>query len=293
MKLGSRSTAQEALQGASLKDKTVIITGASSGIGLETAKAFSSAGAHVVLAVRNVAAGEAVAKTLPQSSDVRALDLSDLNSVRAFTKAWGNRPLHFLINNAGLMGLPPSKTPQGFETQVGTNHLGHFLLTTQLLPCLQPGARVVTVSSRAHKRANRDRLLAGLEKKPTPDYTPMGVYGDSKLANALFTRALAKRLPGGMAAFAVHPGIVVTNITQGLRLPGIIVSAFRTIGPMLFKVASQGAATTVYAALSPELAGKSGAYLADCAIAETNADGSDLELAERVWALSERAVAES
>jgi NAD(P)-dependent dehydrogenase (short-subunit alcohol dehydrogenase family) len=293
VKLGSRSTAQEALQGASLVGKTVIITGASSGIGVETAKALSSAGAHVVLAVRNVAAGEAVAKTLASSSEVRALDLSDLNSVRAFAKAWGARPVDLLINNAGLMGLPPSKTPQGFETHIGTNHLGHFLLTTQLLPCLQPGARVVTVSSRAHKRATRERMLAGLQKKPTPDYTPMGVYGDSKLANALFTRALAKRLPAGMTAFAVHPGTVVTNITQGLRLPGLIVWAFRAIGPFIFKVAEQGASTTVYAALAPELADKSGAYLADCAIAETNADGSDLELAEQVWALSERAVAES
>lgn len=291
MTLGSRSTAQEALRGASLTGKTVIITGASSGIGLETAKALSSAGAHVVLAVRNVKAGEAVAKTLPNSSEVRALDLSDLNSVRAFTAAWGTRPLHLLINNAGLMGLPPSTTAQGFETQLATNHLAHFLLTTQLLPALQPGARVVTVSSRAHKRSKRERLLASLEKKPTA-YSPMGMYGDSKLANALFTRALAKRLPAGMEAFAVHPGIVVTNITQGLRLPGIIVSAFRTLGPFLFKTAEQGAATTVYAALAPELADKSGAYLADCAITETNTDGSDLALAEQVWTLSERAVAE-
>lgn len=290
MTLGSRSTAQEALRGASLAGKTVIITGASSGIGVETARSLSSAGAHLVLAVRNVKAGEAVAKTLPGTSEVRALELSDLNSVRAFTAAWGKQPIDFLINNAGIMGVAKSTMAQGFETHLGTNHLAHFLLTMQLLPSMRDGGRIVTLSSSAHRRADPERLLASLEKKPTK-YAPMSMYGDSKLANALFAKALAKRLPRGLETFAVHPGVVVTNITQGLRLPGFVEVAFRSIGPLIFKVPTQGAATTVFATVAPELAGQSGAFLADCAVATPNAHARDEALAERVFELSERAVA--
>lgn len=292
MTLGSRSTAMDALQGASLAGKTVIITGASSGIGVETARAFSSAGAHVVLAVRNVRAGEGVAKALPGTGEVRALELSDLESVRAFVSAWGKQPLDYLINNAGIMGVPRGTTAQGFETHVGTNHLAHFLLTMELLPALRAGGRVVTLSSTAHRRADPARLLAALEKKPTA-YGPMRAYGDSKLANALFAKALAKRLPAGITSFSVHPGVVVTNITQGLRLPGFVVGLFRSFGPLVFKTAPQGAATTVYGALAPELERQSGAYLADCAVATPNAHARDEALAEEVFELSQRAVAAS
>ncbi len=297
MPLGRRSTADDALVGLSLSGKTAIVTGGASGIGVETVRALAKAGAQVVLAVRNVGAGEAVAARLraelPASAgalEVRPLDLGDLGSVRAFVSSWGDRPLQLLINNAGIMATPPGQTAQGFELQVGTNHLGHFALTTGLLPALTRGApaRVVTVSSDLHRQGNGARLVSALEKKPTA-YTPFGAYGDSKLGNVLFTRALAKRLPAGVEAFSVHPGVIATNLTRSMH-PALAWS-WKVLGPLLMKSPQQGAATSVFGATAPSLSGRSGEYLANCAPKTPARDALDDTLAERVWQLSEQALA--
>lgn len=294
---GKKTTAEQALQGQSLRGKTAIVTGASSGIGTETARVLAMAGANVVLAVRNPSSGEAVAATirsaLPTSAgtvEVQTLDLGDLDSVRTFARAWrdSGRQLHLLVNNAGIMATPQGQTAQGYELQVGTNHLGHFALTTELLPVLgrSAPARIVTVSSDLHTRADGERLLAALEKKPT-SYSPFGAYGDSKLANVLFVKALARRLPAGVEAFSVHPGVIATNLTRSMGFSGTL---FRIFGGLFMKTVPQGAATSVFAATAPELAGQSGAYLADCKVKAPSSAGVDAALAERVWTLSEQAI---
>lgn len=298
-KLGSKTTAEQALQGQSLAGKTAIVTGATSGIGTETARVLALAGANVVFAVRNVTSGEELAAklkaSLPASAgtfSVEALDLGDLTSVRAFVKKWleSGRPIHLLVNNAGIMATPQGTTPQGFELQVGTNHIGHFVLTTGLLPALEKaegGARIVSVSSDLHRRGSAERLVTALQKKPT-NYSPFGAYGDSKLANVLFIKALAKRLPAGVEAFALHPGVIKTNLTRSM---GFIGKVFGAVGGLFMKSIPQGAATSVFAATAPELKGKSGAYLSDCHVIEPSKEGIDAELAEQVWKLTEQAIA--
>lgn len=295
---GKKSTAEDALRGQSLKDKRVIVTGANSGLGEETARVLANAGADVVLAVRNVQSGEEVAKKLRASASATAaqltvekLDLTDLPSVRAFADAQKGKPLDLLINNAGIMATPFGKTVQGFEQQMGVNHLGHFLLTRLLLPLLRPGARVVNLSSGLHIQGTADGVLRTLDDDKAYEqrkYKPFKAYGDSKLANVLFARALAKRMPPGTETFSLHPGVINTNLSRSLGFQGVL---FRFFGGPFLKSIPQGAATTVFAATAPELAGKSGEYLADCAVTKTSRFGRDEALAEKVWALSETAVA--
>ena len=276
-----------------------MVTGATSGIGSETARVLALAGAKVVLAVRDVAAGAAVAERLavrqPAGAgalSVARLDLADLTSVRAFVEQFGAEPLDLLINNAGVMATPLGTTVQGIETQVGTNHVGHFVLTTGLLPALAkaPGARVVTVSSALHKRGRGARLLETLQSDPRFErraYVPFDAYGDAKLANVLFAKALARRAPG-LLSFSLHPGVIPTNLTRSLGFSGAV---FRALGAPFMKSVEQGAATTIYAASAPELTGASGAYLSDCAIAEPSREAADAELGEQLWAATERFVA--
>lgn len=296
--LGARTTAVQALRGISLAGRTAIVTGASSGLGIETARVLALAGASVVMACRSVEAGERtkaeLLRALPSASlRVCALDLADFTSVRAFAEAFriAGEPLHILVNNAGIMAPPLALTPQGMESQMGTNHVGHFLLTKLLLPALAPGARVVNVSSGLHTRGRRDSLLATLEDDPKYEkrrYVPFDAYGDSKLANVLFTSALAPRLSAGAMAFSLHPGVIATNLSRSLGIGGAL---FR-IGARLFsKDVPQGCATTIVAATAPELEGRTGAYLSDCDIATPSRDAQDRALAERVWEISETIVA--
>ena len=297
--LGSRTTAEQALRGASLTGKVAIVTGANSGIGTETARVLALAGADVVMCSRSIAAGEEVAKRLRASLpagagslEVCALDLADLASVRAFAEAFlaTKRPLDLLINNAGIMATPLGKTAQGSELQVGTNHIGHFLLTKLLRPAIEssPSARIVNVSSALHKRGKGDRLLETLDRDPgyaRRKYVPFEAYGDSKLANVLFTRQLVKELPATVKAFAVHPGVIMTNLTRSM---GILGSAFRLVGGAFTKSIPQGAATTVYAATAPEL--QSGVYLADCEVQRPSRAASDDTFAKKLWDVSETLV---
>jgi NAD(P)-dependent dehydrogenase (short-subunit alcohol dehydrogenase family) len=189
--------------------RTVIVTGANSGIGRAAAQALAAAGARVVLAVRDTVKGDAAAAAMPGTTEVRRLDLASLDSIRAFAADWQGE-IGLLINNAGVMAPPLSRTADGFELQFGTNHLGHFALTNLLLE--QVTGRVVTVSSTAHRMGAIDFEDLNWERKP---YRRWRAYGQSKLANLLFTAELQRRLDAAgspVIATAAHPGYAVTNL---------------------------------------------------------------------------------
>jgi len=230
-----------------MSGKTVIVTGASSGIGLETAKALAAAGARVVLAVRDPARGAAAAASIKGTTEVRPLDLASLDSVRAFARDWTG-PVSLLINNAGVMIPPLSRTADGFELQFGTNHLGHFALTNLLLPGITAGGRVVTVSSDAHRGGRMDFDDLNWEHRR---YRPWRAYGQSKLANLLFTTELQRRLTQAgstVKATAAHPGYAATNLQShsGSRFWDF---AMGTLGNrLLAQDAAGGALPTLYAA---------------------------------------------
>ena len=301
--LGARTTAQQALRGISLAGKVAVVTGAGAGLGTETARVLALAGAQVVMAVRNVPAAEQVATRLraglppgPGKLEVMALDLANLGSVRTFARELATRhpKLHLLINNAGVMATPLSFSADGFELQMGTNHLGHFLLTNLLLDPLRAAAsaRVVVVASRAHRRASREGVLATLDGDPRYQrrrYVPLVAYGESKLANILHTRALARRLAGsGVTPCCLHPGVIATDLMKHLGLGGRL---FKLVGPLFTKSVAQGAATTIFAATAPELTeAHAGIYLADCNEAQPLPFALDADLAERLWSLSETLV---
>ena len=288
--------------GISLRGKTAIVTGANSGIGTETARVLAAAGADVVMACRSTASAEAVATKLKAglpagggTLEVQTLDLTDLASVRAFGEAYvaRGRPLHLLVNNAGVMATPRETTKQGHELQVGTNHVGHFLLTKLLRPVLEASApaRIVNVSSALHTSGKPNRLFQTLESDPTYEkrrYARFSAYGDSKLANVLFARQLAKELPASVLAFSLHPGVINTNLSRSMGLLGAM---YRAVSGVFTKSIAQGAATTIFAATAPELEGKSGAYLADSRIAQASQAGRDDAAAKRLWDISERLVA--
>jgi NAD(P)-dependent dehydrogenase (short-subunit alcohol dehydrogenase family) len=288
--LGRSSTAEQALRGISLHGLRAVVTGASSGLGRETARVLALAGARVVVAARSLQSAEAAVAVLAATGleagalEPAALDLADLSSVRRFTEAQRATPLALLVNNAGIMAAPLGATVQGMELQLGTNHVGHFALTLGLLPALEaaPAARVVTLSSELHRRGSGARLLETLRSDPRYErrkYQPFPAYGDSKLANILFTKALARRVPAHVRTFSLHPGVIPTRLTRSLGTAGAI---YRAIGSLFLKTVEQGAATTIYAATAPELDGETGAYLKDLAITSPSAEAENSELAEQV-----------
>jgi NAD(P)-dependent dehydrogenase (short-subunit alcohol dehydrogenase family) len=269
--------------------RSVIVTGANSGIGRAAARAFAGAGARVVLAVRDIAKGEAAAAAMPGTTEVRRLDLASLASVREFAGGWSG-PLDLLVNNAGVMVPPLSRTAEGFELQFGTNHLGHFALTNLLLPDIT--GRVVTVSSTGHRIGRIDFDDLNWERKP---YKPWRAYGQSKLANLLFTAELQRRLTEAgspVLATAAHPGYAATNLQfhSGRRVNEIV----SRIGNRLIAQDEEGGALpTLYAAVAdvppaafagpggfmeqrgaPKLVGRSDAAL-------------DADAARRLWDVSE------
>ncbi|MEU3186667.1 oxidoreductase [Streptomyces sp. NPDC006923] len=275
--------------------RTAIVTGGNSGVGLATVEALAAAGAHVVLAVRDVKRGEAVAATMRGSLEVRRLDLADLASVREFAAAWTG-DLDLLINNAGVMNPPkPTMTKDGFEMQLGINHLGHFALTNLLLPRLID--RVVTVSSSAHKTPGSPRINFN-NLNLTGEYVPMKAYSQSKLANLLFTLELQRRLAAArspLRALAAHPGLAKSNLNKyDKRAHKRLV---RWAGSLISQDPGAGALPTLYAALQ-DLPGAS--YVGPDAFGELrgaptlvgrSAAASDPVSARRLWALSEELTA--
>ena len=226
-----------------LSGQTVVVTGASSGIGAVTAGELSRAGAKVVLGVRDVAKGEAAAARMAGETDVRRLDLTDLASVREFAGGWAGH-LDILINNAGIMMVPAGRTADGFELQIGTNHLGHFALTNLMLP--QITGRIVTVTSDLHKIGKIKVNDLNWENRT---YKPLGAYCQSKLANVLFTLELQRRLASSgsvVRAVAAHPGVAETNLISHVGgFQGAVSKLF--LGPIT-QDGEHGALPTLYAA---------------------------------------------
>jgi NAD(P)-dependent dehydrogenase (short-subunit alcohol dehydrogenase family) len=276
-----------------LRGQTAIVTGASSGIGAATAKALIAHGARVILAVRDEVKGRNAAKAMPGpgGAEVAVLDLASLDSVRAFARDWARQPIDLLINNAGVMIPPLSRTADGFELQFGTNHLGHFALTNLLLPNVT--GRVVTVSSSAHRYGRIDFDDLNWEHSR---YRAWRAYGQSKLANLLFTAELQRRLTEAgspVLSMAAHPGYAATNL-QSHSDSRLMEFAMGTLGNRLVaQDAASGALPTLYAATADlpgnTFAGPSGlgglrGAPAPCARSKA---ASDAEVARRLWQVSE------
>uniref|UniRef100_A0A7N8WRD3 Zgc:112332 n=1 Tax=Mastacembelus armatus TaxID=205130 RepID=A0A7N8WRD3_9TELE len=272
-----------------LDGKTVIITGANTGIGKETARDLARRGARIVMACRDLErAEEAQADILEDTGNenvvIRKLDLSDTQSIRAFAELINKeeKQVNILINNAGVMMCPYSKTADGFEMQLGVNHLGHFLLTYLLLDLIKHSspARIVVVASVAHtwtgmrlNDINSDR-----------NYDPIKAYGQSKLANVLFARSLARLLQGtGVSVFSLHPGVVQSDLWRHQhQCIQMAVKIFR----IFTKTTVEGAQTTIYCAVEPGLESQTGGYFSDCAQASCSRTASNDDLAQKVWELS-------
>ena len=311
---GARTTALEVIQGISLAGRCAIVTGGASGLGLQTSHALASAGAALTLAVRNLAQGQAAADVLraqhPAAQiSVGLLDLSDLASVRDFAADWmlAGAPLDVLINNAAIMACPLTRSPQGWEAQFATNHLGHFVLTTSLLPALlmaaqnSGDARVVCLSSSGHKISGMEFDDIHFERR---EYNKWKAYGQAKSANALMALGLHTRYASqGITANAVHPGGIMTGLQKFLPM-----EEMRALGwlkaddtPLdIFKTSQQGASTSIWAATAARLLGNGGLYLEDCqqglpAEPSNRVSGysphiADIEAAERLWLVSEALV---
>jgi NAD(P)-dependent dehydrogenase (short-subunit alcohol dehydrogenase family) len=269
--------------------RTFLVTGANSGIGLVAARALAGAGARVVLAVRDLAKGEQAAASIPGEREVRRLDLADLASIRAFAEAWEG-DLHVLVNNAGVMATPERRTRDGFELQIGTNHLGPFALTNLLLPRIAD--RVVTVASVAHRAGRLELDDLNWERH---GYNRWRAYGQSKLANLLFTLELQRRLHeagSAVRALAAHPGWAATNLQY--HTESLFQNTLMAIGNRLFAQSDEmGALPTLYAA-TQDLPGDS--YVGPDGLQQhghptlvgRSAAAKDAETARRLWELSER-----
>jgi NAD(P)-dependent dehydrogenase (short-subunit alcohol dehydrogenase family) len=298
-------TVDQVLFGVDLTGKICVITGATSGLGLMTAQGLASAGATVVLAGRDPerlrSAAEAITTGAPNAAvETVELELDSLASVRwAAEKISGRFPrVDILINNAGVMFTPYQRTKEGFELQLGVNHLGHFELTRRLVPLLlnAGSARVINLSSDGHKISDIDLDDPNWEQGP---YDKFKAYGAAKTANVLFTVALDARYgDSGVRSFAVHPGTVATALSRYMSKGDMkammgLGSADRdpSAAPPRLEVipVEQGAATSVWGAVSDKLAGLGGLYLADCAISENVAPYAvDAQRAEQLWTISER-----
>ncbi|HET6150051.1 MAG TPA: SDR family oxidoreductase [Polyangia bacterium] len=291
--LGYATTAEQATADVDLRGRTTLVTGCNSGLGRETTRVLALRGARVIATARTLEkAREACADLAGAGGFVPlACDLSEPASVRACVAAVErqNGPLDVLICNAGIMALPRLTQKLGYELQFLTNHIGHFMLVTGLLNRLTAEGRVVVVASDAHRRAPK----AGVELDNLSGergYTPWKAYGQSKLANILFAKELARRAgDGGRTANALHPGVINTNLNRAL--PAVARLAMRIGATLVLKDAAQGAATQCYLATSPAVARVTGQYFADCNPAQPEPIANDASLAARLWEASERIVA--
>lgn len=303
---GWASTTDEVLEGIDLSGRTAFITGANSGLGQETARAMAAKGAHVVLAGRDQAkldeAVAAILATVPKAQlDTITVDLASLESIRAATSRARQRfaKIDLLINNAGVMATPFEHTADGFERQFGTNHLGHFALTAELMPLIEAGdaKRIVNLSSRGHHMGPVHFDDPNFVHRP---YDPWSSYGQSKTANVLFSVGIEARYAVmGIHAYAVHPGGIETNLgrhmTQEMR-EALMARITSRDGGFAWKTIPQGAATSCWAATAPELEGKGGVYCEDCHVAEVDDESAsggvrsyalNPSFADQLWKLSE------
>jgi NAD(P)-dependent dehydrogenase (short-subunit alcohol dehydrogenase family) len=303
---GWATTTDEVLEGKDLSGTSVFITGANSGLGQETARALASKGAHVIMAGRDQdkldAAAAAIRADVPDPQlDTITVDLGSLENIRASTSRARQRfaKIDILINNAGVMATPFTHTADGFEMQFGTNHLGHFALTAELMPLIERGTtkRIVNLSSRGHHMGPVHFDDPNFVHRP---YDPWASYGQSKTANILFTVGLEARFAVlGINSYAVHPGGIETNLGRHMT-PEMREALMKRVttsdSGFAWKTIPQGAATTCWAATANELEGAGGVYCEDCHVAEVDDVSSkggvrsyalNPSYAEQLWALSE------
>ncbi len=273
-----------------MQDRIVMVTGANAGIGLQTALALAEMGAHVVMVSRSRERGEQAVDEVRTATGSKMVDLllcdySSQTSIHQMTEQY-NRDyprLDVLVNNAGLINMSRETTVDGLETTFAVNHLGYFMNTLLLMESLQRGSavRIVNVSSDAHRGAkiNFDDLQG--EQK----YTGFGAYGQSKLANILFTYELDRRLAGtGIVTNVLHPGFVATNFAKNNG--GIMRGVMSVIGKIAARSPEKGAETSIYLAASPEVEGISGKYFSDCKAVQSSPESYDVQVAQRLWEVS-------
>jgi len=291
---GYGTTAEVVTQGVLLKGKNFLVTGSTSGIGLETVRVLAQRGARVFATGRSKEKAASAVGRVPGAVVPLECELSEPSSVRACVAAIKSdgAKLDGIIANAGVMALPTLELVHGYERQFFTNHIGHFLLVTGLLDQLAERARVVILSSSAHGMAPKAGIefdnLAGQRS-----YSAWSAYGQSKLANLLFAKQLATRLAregSKVTANSVHPGVIMSGLQRSM--PAVQRLGMAIASPIAFKNISEGAATQVYVATRPELEGVSGEYFADCNLAQPTSRGRDAALADRLWQETERIVAQ-
>lgn len=310
---GAESTADEVLEGVDLSGKRVLVTGVSAGLGVETARSLVAHGATVVGTARDLAkARRALGEAIPQKAsevELVEMDLASLASVRkaAAELIARNKPFDVIIANAGVMACPQGKTQDGFETQFGTNHLGHFVFVNRLAPLLKPGARIVMLSSAGHQLSDVNIEDPNFERT---EYQPFTAYGRSKTANILYAVALDSRLKGrGVRATALHPGGIQTELGRHLT-PELIQQLTARINQgasggaptFRFKTIPQGSATSVWSSFVAPSDAVGGRYAEDCHVCEVNNDATsrvgvrayalDLAHANDLWRKSEEMVGE-
>lgn len=312
---GATSTTDDVLAGVNLAGKRILVTGVSAGLGVETARALAAHGAEVVGAARDLdkakRATEHVRAEAKNGFDLVQLDLASFASIRAAADALvaDGRRFDIVIANAGVMAAPFGKTADGFETQFGTNHLGHFLFVNRIAPLINAGGRLVNLSSSGHRRADVDLDDPNFDRTP---YDPWVAYGRSKTANVLFAVEFdRRRKAAGVSAAAVHPGGINTELSRHLA-PDALQQLLDRINadnaaagrpPFQMKTVPQGAATSVWAAAVATAEEVSGRYCEDCHVAEIVAAGDiasggvrpyalDPERAKALWAKSEEWVGE-
>jgi NAD(P)-dependent dehydrogenase (short-subunit alcohol dehydrogenase family) len=307
---GVKSEPAEVMAGINLSGKIAVVTGGYSGIGLETVRALNACGARVLVPARRVEVAREALKGIVDDGDVIALDLADIQSVRACVASITSivNSIDILINNAGVMACPETRVGDGWELQFAANHLGHFVLTLGLLPALKMSgnARVVVLSSTAHKIS----AIRWNDLHFASEYDKWQAYGQSKTADSLFAIALDERMKdSGIRAFSVHPGGIMTPLQRHLDLEEMIALGWldkdgqpSAMAASMFKTPSQGATTTLWAATSPQLDNMGGVYCENCDVAALQQDGPearyvgvapwavDTEQAERLWTLSEKAI---
>jgi NAD(P)-dependent dehydrogenase (short-subunit alcohol dehydrogenase family) len=295
---GARSEPADVLTGINLSDKVAVVTGGYSGIGLETTRALANAGAKVHVPVRSAQKAAENLAEIPGNIVVGEMDLADLDSVRGYAERirHSEDKLDLLINNAGIMACPETRVGKNWECQFATNHLGHFVLTNELLPLLTAAgsARVICLSSTGHKRSGIRWDDIHFEQGP---YEKWEAYGQSKTANSLFALALDRKFSDqGVRAFAVHPGGILTPLQRHLEVEEMTALGWldkdgnlSEQAKQLFKSPTQGCSTTLWAATSPMLDGLGGLYCENCDVADLATEGMPRYLGVEAWAVDEEA----
>lgn len=290
---GFASTAEQVSEGVDLSGKTALVTGSNSGLGLETCRVLARRGARVLALARSEASAQKAASEAGFEVVPVACELGDLGHVRRAVETVEARAdrIDIIVANAGIMALPTRELVHGIEKQLFVNHFGHFTLVTGLLDRLAPDARVVILTSNAHTRAPAggvDLDDLGMEK----GYAPWVAYGQSKTANLLFARELARRFREAgdkRRANGVHPGVIATNLTR--QMPLVARWGWAMLSPLVLKTIPQGAATQVWAAVNPGAAEVNGEYLSDCNVATSMPYAADMALAARLWEVTEQRIA--